>query len=103
MDVLKNSRKFPGKHLWWYMIFDYTNKQKLSTKNDFFAIFSNISEHLRAAASEVIKESSLNSFLFDRSIHSLELLPRILKNRVSAVYQIKLWARALKHKEEGNQ
>ena len=85
------------------MIFDYTNKQKLSTKNAFFAIFSNISEHLRAAASEVIKESSLNSFLFDRSIHSLELLPRILKNRVSAVYQIKLWARALKHKEEGNQ
>ena len=36
--------------------------QKHSTKDVFFAIFPNILEHFRAAASE-IQESSLNSFV----------------------------------------
>ena len=57
-----------------------------STKDAFFAIFSNIEEHLRAAASEIIQESSLNSFLFYRSSYSQELQQRILKNRVSQLF-----------------
>ena len=69
----------------------------------FFAIFSNILEHLGAATSEIIYESSLNRSLFYRSSHSQELQQKIFKNHVSAVYSIKLQARALKHKQKGTQ
>ena len=43
----------------------------------FFAIFSNILEHLSTAASEIIQESSFNSFLFYRSSYSQELQQKI--------------------------
>ena len=42
-------------------------------KNIFFAIYSNVLEHVRTAASEIIQGSSLNSFLFNRNSHSQEL------------------------------
>ena len=60
--------------------------QKRFTKDVSFAIFANISEHLRAAASENIQESSLKSFLCYRSSHLQELQQRILKHRVPAAY-----------------
>ena len=63
---------------------DFTNKN--SAKDAVFAIFSNILEHFRVAATEIIQESSLNSFLFYRSSLSQELQQRISKNCVSSVY-----------------
>ena len=51
-----------------------------------FAIYADILEHLRAAASEIIQKSSLNTFLCYKSSHLQELQQRILKNRVPAVY-----------------
>ena len=67
-----------------YFILYY--KQKHSTKNVFFAIFSNVLGHFRTSASEISQEISLNSFLFYKSSHLQELQQKILRNRVSVVY-----------------
>ena len=56
--------------------FDFTDKNT-PPRRFFFAIFENILEQLRGAASESILESSLNSFLCYRSSHSQELQKRI--------------------------
>ena len=71
-DCSKNFEKISRKTFMVIYIF-WFYQQNYSIKDVFFAIFSNILEHLRTASSEIIQEISLNSFLSYRSSHSQEL------------------------------
>ena len=75
--VLKGSRKFPGKHPWWCILLNFINKSTppLMFSYEFSPIFkdSYFTKHLRTAVSEIIQESSRDSFRFQRSNHSKEL------------------------------
>ena len=54
-------------------IFFFILLTKTLHQSVFFGMFSNILEYLGMAASKIIHESGLNSFLYYRSGHSQEL------------------------------
>ena len=71
--ILKNSKDFRQKHPWYYVAFDFTNKNTPPRMFpcEFSQIFlkSYFKEHLRTGASEIIQESSHDSFLFYKKGH----------------------------------
>ena len=75
--ALKNSGKFLGKHPWQYLLFDFTTKDTPPRMFswEFSQILQNsyFKKHIRMVASEIVRESSHDSFLFYKSGHSKEM------------------------------
>ena len=102
MVVLKNSRKFPGKNPWQYILFNFTKKNTPPRvfSMGFSQIFQNTSRLLLLKLSRKVVLPVSNST--EAAIHTT-CNKNCLKNCVSDISQIKLWTRALKHKQEGTQ
>ena len=102
MVVLKNSRKFPGKNPWQYILFNFTNKNTPPRvfSMGFSQIFQNTSRRLLLKLSRKVVLPVSNST--EAAIHTTSN-KNCFKNCVSDISQIKLWTGALKHKQEGTQ